>query len=153
MVCIASSSLTLSQPHSLSASLSFSLLNPPSCAEVVWCAQVFDSKGEGSISAEDFKKSLPLMGEEVPEERINQLFTEADTDGSGMIEFPEFVVMVKGMNPKVHTAHSISSHNTAVYAQPAHTTLHTAVYAHSAHTSCSSRIILQFFCCPYTHMG
>jgi len=66
--------------------------------QLAW--KVFDSKGEGSITAEEFKKSLPLMGEEVPEERINQLFTEADTDGSGNIEFPEFVVMVKGMNPK-----------------------------------------------------
>jgi len=44
---------------------------------------VFDKEGEGSLSAADFKLVLPLLGEEVPEEEIAQLFKEADSDGSG----------------------------------------------------------------------
>lgn len=40
------------------------------------------------------------MGEDVPPEKIDELFKLADGDGSGRIEFPEFVILMKGMNPK-----------------------------------------------------
>merc|ERR1719253_665178 len=62
--------------------------------------KVFDLAGEGKIASEDFRKALPLMGEDVPEEKIDELFKLADADGSGRIEFNEFTTMMKGMNPK-----------------------------------------------------
>merc|ERR1711988_1706878 len=62
--------------------------------------KVFDLAGEEKIAADDFKKALPLMGEDVPPEKIDELFKLADADGSGRIEFSEFVTMMKGMNPK-----------------------------------------------------
>jgi len=36
----------------------------------------------------------------VPPEMVDALFKKADADGSGKIEFPEFVLLVKGMNPQ-----------------------------------------------------
>jgi len=44
-------------------------------------------------------QALPLLGEDVDPEQVETLFQEVDTDGSGKIEFPEFCVMVKAMNP------------------------------------------------------
>lgn len=67
--------------------------------EPAW-KKVFDKEGKGALSGAEFKKVLPLMGEDVPEEKIDALFKAVDTDGSGMIEFPEFQELVKGMNPK-----------------------------------------------------
>lgn len=62
--------------------------------------KVFDTAELGYLDSEEFKKALPLLGENVPPAEIDSLFKEVDTDGSGMIEFPEFCVMVRRMNPK-----------------------------------------------------
>jgi len=58
------------------------------------------AKQKSCLSTHEFRKVLPLMGENVPEEEINALFQMADEDGSGEIEFDEFVMLVKAMNPK-----------------------------------------------------
>ena len=42
---------------------------------------------EATIDAEAFREVLPLLGEDVPPEKINKMFEEADSDGSGLIEF------------------------------------------------------------------
>jgi len=65
--------------------------------ELAW--KVFDVNGSGVLEASEFRKALPLMGEEIPEEKIEELFNLADADGSGKIEFPEFKILVKGLNP------------------------------------------------------
>jgi len=61
---------------------------------------MFDKIGRGSLDASSFKAILPLMGEDVADDEIETLFTEADKDGSGLIEFNEFQMLVKAMNPK-----------------------------------------------------
>jgi len=65
---------------------------------VAW--KVFDADESGFLDGEEFKKALPLLGENILPSQIEKLFAEVDTDGSGRIEFPEFCVMVKAMNPK-----------------------------------------------------
>ena len=45
--------------------------------------QVFDQDGSGSIDAAELKAAFPLMGEKLSEKRMEQLFAEADEDGSG----------------------------------------------------------------------
>ena len=44
---------------------------------------MFDADGSGSIDAAELKAAFPLMGEKMSEQRMNQLFAEADADGSG----------------------------------------------------------------------
>ena len=45
--------------------------------------KVFDAQGKGEVDAATFRVSLRLMGEKVPEERLDALFMMADEDGSG----------------------------------------------------------------------
>lgn len=61
---------------------------------------VFDEHKTGQISSADFRTTLPLMGEDVPEDKIAELFALADADGSGQIEYKEFCTLVKAMNPQ-----------------------------------------------------
>lgn len=52
------------------------------------------------LTAEHFKKVLPLVGEgDVEQEHVDRLFYLADEDGSGMIEFEEFKKLMLAMNP------------------------------------------------------
>ena len=63
---------------------------------------VFDKDNSGVLDGEEFKRALPLMGEDVPEEEIEKMFNAVDCDGSGRIEFGEFMTLVRQMNPKEH---------------------------------------------------
>lgn len=78
-----------------------------------WKVFAKDSK---TIDTFEFKTVLPLMGENVPDDEVRQvtslcsdtspwqieaLFEMADEDGSGELEFREFVMLLKAMNPKV----------------------------------------------------
>ena len=44
---------------------------------------------------------VPLLGEDLTEESIDALFVQADKDGSGRIDFPEFYQMMVSLSPKV----------------------------------------------------
>ena len=62
--------------------------------------KMFDLDGGGTLDAAEFKTALPLMGENVPQAKIDELYNQADTDGSGEIDYEEFCFLVKKMNPK-----------------------------------------------------
>ena len=66
--------------------------------------EVFDKERKGFLLAEEFRTVLPLLGEDVPEEEIDRLFIMADEDNSGSLEFDEFQILVRGMNPKTMSA-------------------------------------------------
>jgi len=67
--------------------------------------QVFDQDGSGALDAVELKRALKLVGEGMlSENRLNEIFEEADTDGSGLIEFEEFVMLLRKMNPKPSAA-------------------------------------------------
>jgi Ca2+-binding EF-hand superfamily protein len=60
----------------------------------------FDADSSGSIDAEEFEEVLYMCGNVprhigLPTSRINQLWMAADTDGSGEIDFEEFVVFFR----------------------------------------------------------
>ena len=61
---------------------------------MVTAFKVFDTNKNDVLEASEFRKALPLMGEDVPEEQIERLFQEADEDGSGEIEFDEFKALL-----------------------------------------------------------
>ena len=61
---------------------------------------MFDLDGGGTLDAAEFKTALPLMGENVPQAEIDELYSMADTDGSGEIDYEEFCFLVKKMNPE-----------------------------------------------------
>merc|ERR1712224_295217 len=60
----------------------------------------YDTDKSGFLDAVEFREALPLMGENVPEERINELFRKTAIDESGCINFEGFCKLVKAMNPK-----------------------------------------------------
>eukprot|EP00658_Telonema_sp_P-2_P077901 TRINITY_DN7165_c0_g1_i3.p1 TRINITY_DN7165_c0_g1~~TRINITY_DN7165_c0_g1_i3.p1 ORF type:complete len:330 (-),score=97.34 TRINITY_DN7165_c0_g1_i3:165-1154(-) len=56
---------------------------------------VFDTTGENTISADEFRAAMSLMAEDVPEEQLDRMFADADADGSGDIDFEEFCQFVR----------------------------------------------------------
>jgi len=64
---------------------------------------MFDGKLNGSVEGRlkeaDFRVVLPLVGENVEEDKIDALFKEVDEDQSGNIELDEFKTLMKAMNP------------------------------------------------------
>lgn len=51
---------------------------------------VFHTSGTGQIGTRELEKALRLMQENITTDKIERLFAEADTDGSGWIEYDEF---------------------------------------------------------------
>lgn len=62
--------------------------------------QFFDQDGSGTLEIDEMKAALPLMGEDVPKEQVKALLKKVDRDKSGVIDLSEFVILVRGMNPK-----------------------------------------------------
>jgi len=60
----------------------------------------YDTDRSDFLDAIEFRHALPLMGENVPEEEINERFRKAAVDESGNINFECFSKLVKSMNPK-----------------------------------------------------
>ena len=50
--------------------------------------------GNGLISARELKHVMAHMGENLSEEEVEAMITEADADGDGSINYAEFFVMV-----------------------------------------------------------
>jgi calmodulin len=56
--------------------------------------QIFDSDGNGTISAEELRQIMKNLGENLTDEEINDMVNEADLDGDGEIDYMEFVRMM-----------------------------------------------------------
>merc|ERR1711879_1017062 len=66
--------------------------------DVCWAAfRIFDRNGDGKISQEELKMVLHDKEVEsvVGNETVRQLLQQVDTDGDGMIDFQEFMIMMK----------------------------------------------------------
>jgi len=70
--------------------------------------RVFDYNNDGSISREELREALVNFGERCTEEEFAVMFTEADKNKNGRIDFDEFVdMMLPGVNkPAVGTPES-----------------------------------------------
>jgi calmodulin len=55
---------------------------------------IFDSDGNGTISAEELRQIMQNLGETLTNEEIEDMVKEADLDGDGQIDYNEFVRMM-----------------------------------------------------------
>ena len=55
---------------------------------------LFDADGSGSISAEELHTIMASLGKNVSLEEVMRMIQDVDDDGSGEIEFDEFLVLV-----------------------------------------------------------
>jgi Ca2+-binding EF-hand superfamily protein len=56
--------------------------------------KLFDKDNGGSIDVDELKDALESLGQIVTEESVQELVDEVDEDGSGEIEFDEFLVLM-----------------------------------------------------------
>merc|ERR1712038_829749 len=64
-------------------------------AELKEAFDEFDKDGSGSISSAELLHVMRALGENPTEDDVLNLMLEADLDGSGTIEFPEFLELMK----------------------------------------------------------
>ncbi|XP_065635991.1 caltractin-like [Quercus suber] len=62
--------------------------------EIKEAFELFDTDGSGTIDAKELNVAMRALGFEMTEEQINQMIADVDKDGSGAIDFDEFVHMV-----------------------------------------------------------
>ena len=55
---------------------------------------MFDTDGSGTIDAKELKVAMRALGFEPKKEEIRKMIADADRDGSGVIDFPEFLDMM-----------------------------------------------------------
>ena len=53
--------------------------------------RVFDRDNDGYISAYELKQVLTVLGEQVTDEQAQAMIRDADSDGDGFVNYPEFV--------------------------------------------------------------
>ena len=55
---------------------------------------MFDEDGSGSITTEELMEALKKMGQNPSEDELRKMVEQADEDGSGLIEFDEFLLLI-----------------------------------------------------------
>merc|ERR1711907_31481 len=56
--------------------------------------QDFDAEGEGEIGTDDLGAVMSTLGMECTEAELKLMIDDVDADGSGTIDFPEFLLMM-----------------------------------------------------------
>merc|ERR1719267_269310 len=56
--------------------------------------ELFDTDGSGSIDAKELKVAMRALGFEPKKDEIAKMISDVDDDGSGTIEYPEFLSMM-----------------------------------------------------------
>ena len=60
------------------------------------CYNVFDLDGNGNIEANEVGIVLrQLLGQDIPEDKVQEIFQQADVNHDGHIDFTEFVAVIK----------------------------------------------------------
>merc|ERR1712195_228039 len=57
---------------------------------------LFDADASGSIDVRELKAAMRALGFGIKNEELKKMVADVDTDGSGMIEFGEFLEMMTG---------------------------------------------------------
>ncbi|GLU20015.1 hypothetical protein SLE2022_362330 [Rubroshorea leprosula] len=69
-------------------------LTPQKKQEIKEAFELFDTDGSGIIDAKELNVAMRALGFEMTEEQIKQMIADVDKDGSGGIDFDEFVHMM-----------------------------------------------------------
>ena len=62
--------------------------------ELVEAFKIFDKKGTDAITAYDIQNGMAYLGEHITMDEIQEMISEADTNGDGKISYREFVMAV-----------------------------------------------------------
>lgn len=62
--------------------------------------KIFDTDGDGYIDANDIRKTMRTLGEDVSEKDVKEMVQEADIDGDGRIDFKGMMMMM--MTPQAN---------------------------------------------------
>ena len=55
---------------------------------------IFDVDSSGSIDYRELKAAMKALGVVVKKDELKKMITDVDADGSGSVEFPEFLTMM-----------------------------------------------------------
>merc|ERR1712232_1069366 len=69
-------------------------LTPEQQNEIKEAFELFDTDGSGSIDTKELKVAMRALGFEPKQEEIAKMIGDVDDDGSGTIEYPEFLKMM-----------------------------------------------------------
>jgi len=58
--------------------------------------RLYDKEGNGYINVSDLRDILRALDDNVSEEELDEMIAEIDTDGSGTVDFDEFMEMMSG---------------------------------------------------------
>jgi Ca2+-binding EF-hand superfamily protein len=68
-------------------------LDEETIAELKEAFTLFDTEGRGFLTVKEIKSMFQSLGECIPEEELQGMLNEVDSDGNGTISFPEFLTM------------------------------------------------------------
>ena len=63
------------------------MTNYDSKEELTLCFKVFDTDGDGSISAAELRHVMTNLGEKLTDEDVDEMIREADVDGDGQVNY------------------------------------------------------------------
>ena len=84
--------------------------------KAAWAVFLRDSERADGLEKRDLRRCLALMGEDVQGADLDALFAKVDADDSGLIEYDEFALLVKGMHPSEGWDAAVAQHQEAVAA-------------------------------------
>merc|ERR1712176_493103 len=62
--------------------------------QIAQAFQLFDTDGSGTIETQELKIAMRALGFEPKQEEIDKMVRDVDDDGSGSVDFPEFLDMM-----------------------------------------------------------
>ncbi|CAH3173548.1 unnamed protein product [Porites lobata] len=72
-----------------------SQLSEDQLAAITQAFSLFDKNGDGKINTKELGTVMESLGENPTEAELKEMISEVDTDGSGTIEWSEFLKMMK----------------------------------------------------------
>jgi calmodulin len=58
--------------------------------------RLYDKEGNGYIAVSDLREILRALDDNINDDELDEMIAEIDTDGSGTVDFDEFMEMMSG---------------------------------------------------------